>query len=263
MNFTDVMAAIRLEDNQARMQVTDDWLQGRTAYGGLQAALALRAIRSLVPKELILRSLQSIFIAPVPVGEAIATATVLRSGKTATHASATIVADGTLCFSAVGVFGNGRTSSVSVEPKAPPCRRTAETVERVPFIKGVSPNCTQHFELRWGEGQPPFSGAEQTNAKIYARYLDDDTVSEAHIIAITDIIPPPIISTLKQPAMVSSMNWQLEILRSAAELQGNLWYRFDADMTASRDGYCWQTAHIWSEQGDLAALSRQCVALFI
>ena len=58
------------------------------------------------------------------------------------------------------------------------------------------------------------------------------------------------------------MNWQLEILADPAQLHGADWLRFDAEMMAAHSGYSWQTAKIWSSQGDLVAIAHQCVAVF-
>jgi len=88
--WTSLLARLRAEPGRASLEVTADWLQGRTVFGGLQAAVALRAMRTLVP-EVPLRTLQGTFLAPVPEGTLTATARVLRTGKSATHVEARIV----------------------------------------------------------------------------------------------------------------------------------------------------------------------------
>ena len=44
MNYTDLISSIAFSaDNTSRVNVPEDWMQGRTTYGGLTAALCLKA----------------------------------------------------------------------------------------------------------------------------------------------------------------------------------------------------------------------------
>src|SRR5262249_60793476 len=61
----------------------EDWMQGRSVFGGLQAAVALAAMRTLVP-DAPLRTLQMAFVAPVGARDLRARAATLRAGKSAT-----------------------------------------------------------------------------------------------------------------------------------------------------------------------------------
>jgi len=47
------------------LTVPEDWMQGRAGYGGLIGALALKAMRALVPEERKVRSLQIAFVGPL------------------------------------------------------------------------------------------------------------------------------------------------------------------------------------------------------
>ena len=68
--------------------IGESWLQGRSAFGGLQAALGVRAMRSLLPEQMPLRTLQTTFIAPLPAGEVRIEASLLRAGKSTVHVEA-------------------------------------------------------------------------------------------------------------------------------------------------------------------------------
>ena len=63
--FSTLLSRIDARDGVAVLDVPDDWLQGRTLFGGLQAVIGLAAMRSLVA-EPPLRSLQVTFLGPVP-----------------------------------------------------------------------------------------------------------------------------------------------------------------------------------------------------
>src|SRR6478609_3119397 len=93
-----LLSRARTSQGTSTLDVPDDWLQGRTLFGGMQAVVGLAAMRSLAP-DAPLRSLQVTFLAPVPGGLVTARAQVLRSGKSATHVEARIVdGDNTLAL---------------------------------------------------------------------------------------------------------------------------------------------------------------------
>src|SRR3546814_20333367 len=64
MQFSQLLSAMRGADGEWQVDVPADWQQGRTLFGGLQAALAVRAMRGLVPASTPLRTLQATFISP-------------------------------------------------------------------------------------------------------------------------------------------------------------------------------------------------------
>jgi hypothetical protein len=88
------------------------------------------------------------------------------------------------------------------------------------------------------------------------------TVTELHLPAIADVIPPLAITLLRKPAPGSSMTWMLELLADRYDhlpLQG---WRFDAEVLSAADGYTSQTAMIWAPDGSPAMLSRQSMVVF-
>ena len=105
--YTTLLSRITGGHGQRRLEVPSDWLQGRTVFGGLQVALAVQAMRDLVP-EAPLRSVQATFIAPA-AGELRARAKVMRTGKNVTHVEAHI---GTTEVETlvVAIFGAARSS---------------------------------------------------------------------------------------------------------------------------------------------------------
>src|ERR1044072_3539562 len=96
--FSTLLSQIQTTAGESRLHVPQDWLQGRTLFGGLQAVVGLAAMRSL-SQDAPLRSVQVTFLAPVPGGIVQARARILRSGKSATHVEARIVdGDNTLAL---------------------------------------------------------------------------------------------------------------------------------------------------------------------
>jgi len=257
--FSVLLSRIHASEGASTLDVPEDWLQGRTLFGGLQAVVGLAAMRSLAP-DAPLRSLQVTFLAPVPGGIVTARARVLRSGKSATHVEARIVdGDNTLAL-IVGVFGLPRTSAVTLRPQQP--RVTPENPFEMRWIPGVTPNFTQHFKARWIAGGPPWSGIERSDNVIELAMRDQGNATESHVLAMADFIPPVALSYLKTPVAAASLTWMLELLGedvSSLPLDG---WRIDATMTAAHSGYINQSLILWGPRGVPVALGRQTMVVF-
>lgn len=257
--YSVLMSRVEVSPGESSVVVPDDWLQGRTLFGGLQAAIALKAMRSLVP-EAPLRSLQVTFVGPVPGGTVKARARVLRSGKSTTHVEARIVAGEETLATMVGVFGLARASAVTVQP-VQPAVPPGKPIE-MRYVEAAVPAFTQHFKARWLHGGPPFSGSTERDNVIELGMRDAAPASEYHVLAMADFIPPIALSFLKERAAAASLNWMLELLvddTSALPLEG---WRLDAHMVAAGDGYTHQSLELWAPGGVLVALGRQTMVVF-
>lgn len=257
--YSELLRGIVVDAQGASLAVPEDWMQGRSVFGGLQAAIALRAMRALVP-EPPLRTFQGTFVAPVPGGTVRARAQVLRTGKSATHVEARLVdAGGTLAvFTAV--FGTPRASAVGIRPQMPAVAQGRRLEFR--HVPGVTPAFTQHFSPTWLQGLPPFTGDTQTHHVIDVSMKDDGPMSESHVLAIADFIPPLGLSHLRAPAAGSTLTWMLEVLADRlAGLPLDGW-RLDAELVAAHDGYTSQSVMVWGPGGMPVALSRQSMVIF-
>jgi acyl-CoA thioesterase len=253
------MSRVETAAGEARLDVPEDWLQGRTLFGGLQAAIGLAALRTVVPDSP-LRSLQVTFIAPVPGGKVEARARVLRSGKNATHAEARIVDGETTLASMIGVFGRARDSAIRVVPVQPAFDAARPFEMR--YREGVVPSFTQHFKARWLRGSPPYAGATERDNVIELGMRDPGPASEMHVLAMADFIPPIALSFLREPVAAASLTWMLELLRddvSGLALEG---WRMDAHLFAAHEGYTHQSLELWGPDGTLVALGRQTMVVF-
>ena len=254
-----LLSRFKTSPGAATLDVPEDWLQGRTLFGGLQAVVGLGAMRTVAPAAP-LRSLQVTFLAPVPGGPVHAVARVLRSGKNTTHVEGRIVdGDNTLCVM-VGVFGQPRTSAIELRPQQPAV--SAANGIQLPWIAGVTPNFTQHFKARWIRGAPPWSGARDAENVIEIGLRDGGPCSEFHVVAMADFIPPIALSHLKAPVPAASLNWMLEVLaEDVASLPLEGW-RIDAQMDAAHSGYLSQSLALWGPGGVPVALGRQTMVVF-
>lgn len=266
MRLTQIVAALRSEGDGAHaVEVPADWTQGRTLFGGLQAALLVRAMRShlVTEPDLPLRSLQVTFVAPVPAGRVAIRSRLLRTGKSAVHCEARIEsADGQTECLAVAVFGRARPSVLALAPSRPTVARGADSSRQIAWVEGASPRFTRHLEQRWAAGGFPYTAAAEPRTQIHLRYRDEPRIDESLVIALADSIPSPAISVLSQPAMASSLSWTLELLCDAWPDDGTRYWLMDAVADAAVDGYVSQSATLWSDDGKPIALSRQSAAVF-
>ncbi|HVT36537.1 MAG TPA: thioesterase family protein [Nevskiaceae bacterium] len=261
MKFSGLMNSAVADGHALSVDVGEDWLQGRSVFGGLQAALMLAAMRRLVPAALPLRTLQVTFIAPIGAGTLRAQATLLRTGKSAMHVQAVLAdpAGATLCLAAA-VFGASRESQVRVTPQRPAIPGGTPIDFR--YVQGLTPNFTRHYSMRWLLGNVPFSGTPGERAVIEVGVHDDGAASEGHLLGIADVIPPVALSRFRQPVFGSSLTWAIDFLLDRYDTQPLTGWRLDAELVGARDGYTSQDVHVWAPDGQLAALSRQCMVVF-
>lgn len=251
-----------LSETAVCFNVSDQWGQGRTVFGGMQGAMAVKAMRHVLGNDTPLRSLQITFLGPVAFGKITVEAAILRQGSSATHVHAKLSDGKTLRMIATGIFGVNRTSKLKDIPLAPPCSKSYQEAMVFPFTEGLMPTFLQHFEMRFAEGDFPLSGAKHPHSKAYIRHLDPHALTEAHLVALGDVAPPTALMSLTKFAPASSMNWQLELIQQPDALTDNQWFRYDLDALASDSGYSWQNTNYWDEKGRLVMITRQCFAVF-
>jgi acyl-CoA thioesterase len=257
--FSQLMKHAKRAQGAALVDVPSDWMQGRTVFGGLQVAIALEAMRTLV-RGTTLRTLQATFVAPVAEGVVAARANVMRQGKSATHVEARLVEDDVTLAVVIGVFGSARASKAVRHPTQPVV--TDEAATEIPFVAGLFPSFTQHFTARWLRGAFPFSGQPNHAQVIEVGMKDDGPTTEGHVISIADFIPPVALSHLDSPAPGSTLTWMLEFLRDDVGKLPLTGWRVDAELVAARDGYTSQSVMVFGPDGTPVALSRQSMLVF-
>jgi acyl-CoA thioesterase len=273
VTFGEVLDTLREESDGWTVVIPQAWANGRTVYGGLQVALAVRAMRGALNRALgepgggstatPLRSLQTTFVAPVPAGTRIELrAEVLRSGRAATHARCDLLHSGTPACTTVAVFGAARPSRVTLDIPRPELQVDPESLHELPYIPGAMPEFVRHLQLRWAVGAPPFSGHDEPRSLIFARLRDERCSPEDALIALADSIPTPALSMLATPARATSINWMLELVGDPGLLDRSRWSLIGTDVRAGADGYLSQTSVLWGPAGHSFSVSHQSVAIF-
>ncbi len=262
MLFSQVLDSLARRDGGLTASAPADWMQGRSMFGGLQSAIALRAMREVVPADLPLRVLQTTFIAPVvgPVGVA---SRVLRAGKGTTHAEARLVDGDQITTLVVGVFGRGRPSEAEVAPKLTPAPTGAEEPFEFPFVPGYSAAFAQHFKIRLLSGARPLSETKEAPKWLVELSSDDRApTSESHAVAMADVIPPLAFAMLSKFAPGSSVTWTLEMLLDRFDALPPVGWHVQAEVRAGHNGYTSQSSTIFGPGGEPVALSHQSMVVF-
>jgi acyl-CoA thioesterase len=264
------LAAQRLAaDGATRFVVSDDWLQGRTCYGGLVSALAVLAMRDQAgtawPAGVGLRALQTCFVGPVSPGPVDIRATVLRQGRNVCQVQAQVLQQGQVAAALLGVFGADRPCSLQPRlPQRPAPRHEADALPVPPPRPHGAPAFLEHFDMRWAEGAVPFSGVAGHTSCIHMRLKPEEAASigaELQTVLLADLSPTPVVGELKQPSANSSVTWELQ-LRPVDPGPPEGWWRADNESLMVDGGYVNQSARLWAPGGQLAAYGYQVVAVF-
>lgn len=249
-------------------RVTDDWLQGRTTFGGLLSVLATQAMRDVCGDDWPLRALQTNFVGPVASGPVHVDVTLLRQGKNIRQVKAQIMqadAQGVEQIAGIllGVFGTGRESALPLlRPQQVAVAKSIDEAARWPFVPGMTPAFTQHLEFRHAEGGVPFSGQDTWHSRTYLRLHESAGVdTELQTVLLADAGPTPALAQLTGRAPASSVSWSLE-LRPVSVSQADGHWRLDKDALAAGEGYVNEKTTLWTPCGQLAALGYQVVAVY-
>ncbi|MCH8533091.1 MAG: thioesterase family protein [Saccharospirillum sp.] len=246
------------------MAIPDSWGQGRTAFGGLTAALAYRVLRTQVEQDRMLRSLSVSFVAPIATDVPFSfESTCLRQGKNVTQAQASIIQEGQVGVTLLASFGVARESRTGVNNTETPDVLMPEQPQFLPFIPQVTPQFFQHVDLVLCSGSFPFTGAKTAHHGGFMRFSEPPAeMTDAHVIALIDSWPPTLLQQLSKPAPASTLAWNLEFLHPHRPVLPQDWFAYQADTRQAGEGYGHTEASIWDAHGELIAISRQTVTVF-
>jgi hypothetical protein len=240
-----------------RGTIPEGWLQGRTAYGGLSAAIALHCAMQSDADLPPLRSAQVSFVGPL-AGPILVTAHRLRRGKNAAFIQADIESEAGLGLRCTFVFMRAiesevdyQTSSLPAFPKPGVGDTTYRGHPAVAF--------TQNFEFVDRREGPELLPAEWLRwTRLNERGGVDPMVE---LMAIGDCLPPAALRLIGRNVPMSSMTWLLNVLGPAPSTEDGWWLlRSNADY--ARAGSSSQQMGIWNARGEMVAEQMQSVALF-
>ena len=263
MNLFDLLASARRD--RSSVVIPSEWSQGRACYGGLMAALLYDAMAAKAPGRPV-RSLAITFVGPAQAGVPMSLEVeLLREGKAVTSLLGRAVQGGQVMTVIQGSFGLPRESRVAFSNMPVAEMKSLEQSTPVPYIEGVTPEYIRHLDMRWGIGGMPFSNTPSPAIGGWVQLrgeVPDETINEAHLLALVDTWPPALVTHLDRFAPGSSLTWTIEFVQPLPAARTRDWFRYRANIEHASDGYGHTAAAIWTAEGELLALSRQTVTVF-
>jgi acyl-CoA thioesterase len=202
------------------------------------------------------------FCAPAGPGDIAIDVELLRSGKSLLHAQARISQDDHVCAVLIGAYGASRPSPVRQAGERAPTAPAPESLERLPFIEGVMPTFTKHFDYRWTSANMPFTAGHQGQISGWVKPSGVASVDTAVLAALTDSFPAPVLPLMPVPAPTSTATWLVNFVGEPGDAPADQYWQFDATTVTAADGYANVEARLWDASGALRVISRQLVAEF-
>ncbi|WP_165793480.1 acyl-CoA thioesterase [Hyphococcus luteus] len=259
ISFSQLMASAAFQDGVLALTIPGEWMQGRTTYGGLSAALCLETARRAFPDAPPLRSALVSFIGPAG-GPVTGRAAMLRQGRSVTFVEADISGEKGIATRCAFAFGGARPSQWNRTFTAQPAMPAPE--DCAPFIpEGMGPPFARHFDARLAKGGRPATGSKAHDHFIWVRHKDEGADGVVALLALADMPPPALMPMFTEFAPISSMTWMVNMLTDAPATRDG-WWLMESRAEQAGDGYSSQDMLVWNRDGELVIAGRQSVAIF-
>ncbi len=257
--FSALLAAMMPGADGFAVEVPGDWLQGRTAYGGLSAALCFEAAQRQLPGLPPLRSAQFAFIGPA-MGALHVVPTVLRQGKSTTFVGVDLFGDAGLAVRGLLCFGANRASAL--DHWAMPAPDAGDPEACPPFFNSPDrPGFARHFDGRLAAGARPRTPGAEPHMLVWMRHRDP-AASLTGLIALADALPPAAMVLFPaEMRPISTMTWTIDLLTDAPASASGWWLLRAVAQTVAA-GYSAQEMTIWNDRREPVVAMRQTVAIF-
>ena len=238
------------------MHLPQDWTQGRTAFGGLSTTLAYHAASQIEADLPPLRSCQIAFTGPLS-GALTAKTKMLRRGRNTAFVQADLFGEKGLGLHCNFIFSTPRETSITAsemaKPNFPPIPAESE------LHSGPPQFFTSKMEF---VGKRIDTSVKTRRLTRWMRLKDREGLDPvAEILCMGDSLPPSIMGMLDKNAMVSSMNWQVNIVAENIGTQ-NGWWLIDSHTHHANHGASSQFMSIWNSEQELIATGMQSVAYY-
>lgn len=258
-SHSDLFASMVPDGDRFSVTITEDWMQGRTTYGGLSAAICLEAAHRRFPDLPPLRSAQISFIGPAG-GEVTAEAELLRQGKSVGFVQADVHGEKGLATRSLFSFGAARESVFDQHFMPPPDLPRAEECDV--FIPQGGPSFTQHYDSRLAKGARPGTGSDENDHYIWVKHLDEKATDLVALLALADMPPPAVMPMFNEFAPISSMTWMVNMLTDKPQSKDG-WWLLQSRAENAAQGYSSQDMLVWNSDGEPVIAGRQSVAIFL
>lgn len=255
-----LLAAGRGGDDGRHYSIGPDWMQGRTAYGGISAALALDAAMQDHPGDAPLRTAQVSFVGPVG-GDCHVQTRLLRQSKSSRFVAADLDSESGYGTNALFTFMKPRESHIDHERIAVPAIADPDALEEIPDHP-ARPPFTRKFEMRPISGRGFGHGKDEANIVTWVRWVEEPA-ADPHIalLALADALPPAAMQLFHQFGPISSSTWVQHFLTDHPGTEDG-WWLLVSRTSHARRGFSAQSMYIWNSRRELVSVGGQGVAIY-
>ena len=258
MTIASLLEPVTGKPGPARLTNAQDWMQGRTLYGGASALIAFTMAQRAFPGMPPLRAAQIGFVAPV--GEEIElSAEIVRQGRNVTQVRSEIRNEKGVALTAFWLFAEGREANAAKPAEAP--EDWPGPPEDSPQAKqGQGPTFIQNnFELRYGQSRDADHGA---TVRRWARLTEEhDLDPVSRLVLMGDVMPPGAMRIMQRMGPISSINWSFNVLDPHSQSKDG-WYLAENASQHADAGYSSERLRMWDSEGRQVLDGLQCVAVF-
>ena len=243
------------------------WYQRRGAYGGLVAAILVRAFEEEVnDSSRPIRTLTVHFCAPVlaevPVDVQVR---IEREGRYVTQLTGRMVQGGGTVATATATLAADRPGSAPAWSQEPvPAMPSLADVPVSPDLP-IMPGFTRFVQYRFCVGGIPFTGQREAEIGGWCRFREPVVADTAMFAALLDVWPPAVaVMADGLTATASSVDLTYHFLQplplsGVGEMEE---YFMTARSRVGVPGYAEEQGELWTADGRLVARARQWVAIF-
>lgn len=264
--MTTFASATRLTPLGARTYRTEidaSWVQGRGVYGGIAAAVLVRALEAEASTGQRVVRITTSFCAPLAAGPCRVEVDVVRAGRNVATMRASVWNEGapTPATTCLATLARPREPSALVHrglvmPEVPPPEALADGPEELYF-----PVFAERFSLRQCVGPRPFSGHDAARVGGWCRLREDVPVDTALVVAILDAWPPAAVGRASAKCAVASLEMTVHVLEPLPRPAPDAWLFYDASSDHAEHGLADERAVLFDRTGTAIATAQQLVAL--
>jgi len=256
MKLTEILGQYDADNPEHKITIPPSWTQGRTAFGGLSSSIAYHAARQIEEDLPPLRSAQIAFTGPL-FNDITAQTDMLRRGKNSAFVRSELFGEKGHGLHCTFIFAAGRPTQITdadiVQPAFPPLPKEEE------IRSGPEAYFTSNMDF---VGKRIDTSIRTNRLTRWMRLKEREGLDPmTEILCMGDSLPPSIMGMLDKNAMVSSMNWQMNIIADDISTDDG-WWLIDSKTHHADHGASSQFMGVWNSRKELIATGMQSVAYY-
>ena len=258
MSIANLLDPITAQGGETRFSGLDQWMQGRTLYGGASALIAYTAAVRAFPDLPPLRAAQIAFVAPTG-SEIELRREIVRQGRNVAQVRSELWCEGQCALTAFWLFGATREPN-AVHPAAPIEDWPGPPEGADDAMNGKGPAfITNNFEIRRAQDA---RGPGAPVVRRWARLTERSTLDPiSQLILMGDVLPPGAMRVMQRQGPLSSINWSFNLLDTEPATRDGWWLSENASQHADH-GYSSERLRLWNADGQQVLDGMQSAAIF-